>query len=53
VNDRFIAGALSIRPSGTDGIARAPLPVSGQADPSEIPNSIPLEPNEAIMERRQ
>jgi hypothetical protein len=38
---------------GTHGIIQAPLLVGGPAGAAESPDSIPLEPSEAIMERRQ
>jgi uncharacterized delta-60 repeat protein len=47
---RFLPGGALDTTFGTDGIAQATPPASGQAGPTEIPNSIALEPNGAIVE---
>ena len=50
---RFLPSGALDTTFGTDRIAQAPLPVGGQVGPIEIPSSIGLEPDKAIMERRQ
>jgi hypothetical protein len=50
---RFVPNGAVDMTFGTDGIARARLRVGGPAGPAEIPSSIVLGPNEAIVEGRQ
>jgi uncharacterized delta-60 repeat protein len=47
---RFLPSGALDTTFGTDGIAQAPLPAAGQAGPTEIPNSIAVEPDGAIVE---
>jgi uncharacterized delta-60 repeat protein len=47
---RFLPGGALDTTFGTDGIAQAPAPAAGQAGPAEIPNSIAVESDGAIVE---